>query len=281
MRWLRLAALFTRGGQCSQLDAPWSGSYVLASRVQASKAFAACVVYSCHAVARLTPIALKNVVPELSKQAKSAIKNEPEPRWPGFLALAAGAGLHYALPPRLSVRPDWALPLIIVVLLVVVMGTHRRGLYGWARGLTFAAVVALTLALITSLALLIQGLPGHKDKPEELLRSAAVLWLTNVLVFALWYWKLDAGGPMGRDECVGDRMIPSSFLFPQMTRQPADLTWSPEFADYLFVAFNTSTAFSPTDTPVLDTWAKMMTMLQSLISLSVLVVLAARAINVL
>ncbi len=224
---------------------------------------------------------LKSLTKQASKKAATAVKNEPEPRWPGFLALLAGAGLHYALPPRLSVGPDWALPVIIGVLLVVVLATHRKGLYGWARGLTFAAVVALTLALITSLALLIGGLPAHKDKPAELLRSAAVLWLTNVLVFALWYWKIDAGGPTGRDECIGDKPVPSSFLFPQMMRQPIDLTWSPEFIDYLFVAFNTSTAFSPTDTAVLDGWAKIMTMLQSLISLSVLAILAARAINVL
>lgn len=223
----------------------------------------------------------KSLTKEVAKKAKTAVKNEPEPRWPGFLALAAGAALHYALPPRLSVGPDWVLPVIIGVLLVVVLATHRRGLYGWARRLTFVAVIALTLALITSLALLIQGLPAHKDKPEELLRSAAVLWITNVLVFALWYWKLDAGGPTGRDEHTGEEPIASSFLFPQMMMHPPDPTWAPEFIDYLFLAFNTSTAFSPTDTAVLDGWAKIMAMLQSLISLSVLVVLAARAINVL
>lgn len=224
---------------------------------------------------------LKSLAKQVSKQSKAAARNEPEPRWPGFLALIAGAGLHYALPPRLSVGPDWGLPVLIGALSVLVLATHRRGLYGWARGLTFAAVVTLTLALITSLALLIGGLPAHKDKPAELLRSAAVLWLTNVLVFALWYWKLDAGGPTGRDEHTGDAPVASSFLFPQMVRQPIDLMWSPEFIDYLFLAFNTSTAFSPTDTAVLDGWAKIMTMLQSLISLSVLAILAARAINVL
>ncbi len=224
---------------------------------------------------------LKSLENQVAKQTKSGVKNEPEPRWPAFLALLAGAGLHYALPPRLSMGPDWALPVIIALLLVVVMATHRRGLYDWARWLTFAAVIALTLALITSLALLIQGLPAHKDKPADLLRSAAVLWITNVLVFALWYWKLDAGGPTGRDLHTGEELIPSSFLFPQMMMHPPDPTWAPEFIDYLFLAFNTSTAFSPTDTAVLDGWAKIVTMLQSLISLSVLVILAARAINVL
>lgn len=224
---------------------------------------------------------LKSLANQVSKKAKTAVKNEPEPRWPGFLALLAGGVLHYSLPQRLSIGPDWLLAAVIAVLLVMVLASHRRGLYALARTLTFVAVVALTLALIASLVLLIQGLPGHKDKPAELLHSAAVLWITNVLVFALWYWKLDAGGPMGRDQHTGEHSVPSSFLFPQMLRQPLDTTWSPEFIDYLFLAFNTSTAFSPTDTAVLDGWAKIMTMLQSLISLSVLAILAARAINVL
>ena len=223
---------------------------------------------------------LNSLAKQVSKKAKSAVaKNESEPRWPGFLALIAGGCLHYALPQRLSLGPDWLLAAVIAVLLVMVLASHRRGLYDVARVLTFVAVVALTLGLIASLALLIQGLPGHKDRPAELLRSAAVLWVTNVLVFALWYWKLDAGGPTGRENCPGP--IPSAFLFPQMLHQDAETRWSPEFIDYLFLAFNTSTAFSPTDTAVLDGWAKVVTMLQSLISLSVLAILAARAINVL
>jgi hypothetical protein len=224
----------------------------------------------------------KSLATQVSQQAKTAVaKNDPEPRWPGLLALMAGGCLHYALPQRLSVGPDWLLMVVMGVLVAIVMASHRTGLYALARVLTFIAVAALTLALIASLVLLIQGLPGHKDKPQELLRSASVLWVTNVLVFALWYWKLDAGGPMGRDQHTGQAPISSSFLFPQMIRQPVDTSWSPEFIDYLFLAFNTSTAFSPTDTAVLDGWAKIMTMLQSVISLSVLVVLAARAINVL
>ena len=126
---------------------------------------------------------------------------------------------------------------------------------------------------------MIEGILHHKDNPASLLRSAAVLWIINVLVFALWYWKLDAGGPLGRDQAVGP--IRSSFLFPQMYKQPPDADWSPEFSDYLFLAFNTSTTFSPTDTPVLDRWAKIMSMFQSLLSLTIIAILAARAINVL
>jgi len=202
-----------------------------------------------------------------------------EPRWPGFVALFAGACLHVALPSRLSVGPDWALFALMVVLLVPIMMFHGQRRYVAARTLTFVATAALTLALIGSLALLIEGILDHKDNPASLLRSAAVLWIINVLVFALWYWKLDAGGPLGRDQAVGP--IRSSFLFPQMYKQPPDADWSPEFADYLFLAFNTSTAFSPTDTPVLDRWAKIMSMFQSLLSLTIIAILAARAINVL
>jgi uncharacterized membrane protein len=209
--------------------------------------------------------------------------SEPEPRWPGLVALMAGACLHLALPSRLSFGPDWLLFAVIVVLMGLVLAAHlsphKERSYVVARWLTFVATGALTLALMASIFLLIQGLPHHKDEPATLLRAACVMWITNVLVFALWYWKLDAGGPLGRDQAVGP--IRSSFLFPQMCKQPPDPDWSPEFLDYLFIAFNTSTAFSPTDTPVLDRWAKVLSMLQALLSLTILAVLAARAINVL
>jgi len=188
--------------------------------------------------------------------------------------------LYLALPERLSYGPAWLLLAVIVLLLIPIVFTYQLGHYNVTRILTFAANGAITLALIGSLVLLVQGLPQHKDPPGTLLFSAGALWITNVLVFALWYWKLDAGGPMGRDRPGG--ASESSFLFPQMVRQSKDdESWSPEFIDYLFLAFNTSTAFSPTDTAVLSRWAKVGMMLQSLISLSIIALLAARAVNVL
>ena len=203
-----------------------------------------------------------------------------EPRWPAFVAMLAVALLYFALPDRLSVGPRWGLLAVVVLLLIPIISTYKLGHYNITRILTFAANGAITLALIGSLVLLVQGLPRHKDPPGTLLFSAGALWITNVLVFALWYWKLDAGGPLGRDQTGG--AANSSFLFPQMVRQSeADRTWSPEFIDYLFLAFNTSTAFSPTDTAVLSRWAKATMMLQSLISLSIIALLAARAVNVL
>ena len=130
--------------------------------------------------------------------------------------------------------------------------------------------------MVWSLALLVRALAAHTEAPPDMLRSAVVLWITNVLVFALWYWRLDGGGPHQRS---ADRGEPGAFLFPQMNMSPPP-KWSPIFVDYLFLAFNTSTAFSPTDSAVLSRWAKILTMAQATISLAIVVLLAARAVNI-
>jgi hypothetical protein len=128
-------------------------------------------------------------------------------------------------------------------------------------------------------------LPTHKDQPVELLRAAGALWVGNILVFASWYWRLDGGGPNERDR--QGVHTDGAFLFPQMMmdqsqkRQMGEECWSPGFVDYLFLAFNTSTAFSPTDVPVLSRWAKVLMIVQSMISLATVALLAARAVNIL
>jgi len=202
-----------------------------------------------------------------------------EPRWPALLTMIAAGFLYWALPERLSFGPGWLLLAIIFMLLVGIGISYRRGDHGITRVLTLIANALLTLALVVSILLLIHGLPLHLESPRELFRSACVLWVTNILVFALWYWKLDAGGPLARDRARGN--LNSSFLFPQMTRPPGPgPVWSPQFMDYLFLAFNTSTAFSPTDTSVLSRWAKVGMMLQALISLLIVALLAGRAVNI-
>lgn len=203
-----------------------------------------------------------------------------EPRWPAFVAMLAAAGVYLALPEPLSVGPSWLLVAIIVLLMIPIVVSDRRGDHQVTRTLTFIANGIITLAMIAALIHLIQGIPHHLETPKALLRSTGALWITNILVFALWYWKLDAGGPLQRDR--GQGMSRSSFLFPQMIeREGQDASWTPHFVDYLFLAFNTSTAFSPTDTAVLSRWAKLGTMLQSLISLMIVALLAARAVNIL
>lgn len=192
----------------------------------------------------------------------------------------AASFVYLAMPEPLSLGPSWLLLVVIFVLLIAIIVAHRRGRHNVSQYLIFIANGAITLALVASLVFLILGLPEHRAQPKTLLRSASALWVTNILVFALWYWKLDAGGPLERDRRRGP--LASSFLFPQMAMHDELHTdWSPHFMDYLFLAFNTSTAFSPTDTAVLSRWAKVGTMLQALISLMILALLAARAVNVL
>lgn len=216
-----------------------------------------------------------------------AIENEcwdPEPRWPALIAVLAVAGLFFALPKVLRIGPLWLFPAVVGVLLLPTVITHRIGQHNLDRILGFVVSGLVTLGLIVSVVRLVQALIIKKVTGIDLLIAAAALWPTNILVFALWYWRLDAGGPHGRDGRFGHP--DGDFLFPQMTLGPEEkrLTgqtgWSPSFLDYLFVAFNTSAAFSPTDAPVLARRAKVLSMIQSTISLAVLVLLAARAVNI-
>ena len=208
-----------------------------------------------------------------------------EPRWPAALALLAIGGLHYALPSSLTLGPDWLLVVIVAILLIPTVYTHRIGRHTADRVLSYITLGFVTTEMIASLILLIAGLPSHRDSPKALMVAAAGIWFSNVLVFASWYWRLDAGGPHQRD--LRRSHTDGAFLFPQMVldaelrREMGEQNWSPGFVDYLFLAFNTSTAFSPTDVPVLSRWAKLMMMVQAAISLGTVVILAARAINVL
>jgi hypothetical protein len=208
-----------------------------------------------------------------------------EPRWPAFIALFSVGALYYALPSSLSVGPDWLVLVLVAVLVTPAMISYRTGYRkaGAVFGHTANAVV--TVALVASLVLLVSRLPAHKETPQQLLQAAGALWICNLLVFACWYWRLDAGGPNQRDlrgaHTDGAFLFPQMILDPELRREMGEDRWSPGFVDYLFLAFNTSTAFSPTDVPVLSRWAKGLMMIQSLISLATIAILAARAINIL
>ena len=210
---------------------------------------------------------------------------EHEARWPAIVALLAICGINLALPPSLVAGPRWLSLALVSALLIPSTLAHRRGRHDVNRILTFVVLGIVAAGLGASLVLLVTVLPDHKESPLELLRSAAALWFSNVLLFALWYWRLDAGGPHQRDLRPGHS--DGAFLFPQMTMtaearsETGNADWSPRFIDYLFLAFNTSTAFSPTDVPVLSRWAKVLMMLQSIISLVIVALLAARAVNIL
>jgi hypothetical protein len=211
--------------------------------------------------------------------------DKPEPRWQAVLAFVAVAGIYLALPRSLIVGPTWLLPTLIGVLLVPTVVSHRLGNLQINRILGFATSSVITLALISSVVLLVHALPSHKEPPLQLLFSAALLWLTNVIVFALWYWRIDGGGPTKRLELK--EFGSESFLFPQMQipreerGQFSCARWRPHFVDYLFVAFTQSSTFGPTDAPLLARWAKVLAMIQAFISLAIVVLLISRAVGAL
>jgi hypothetical protein len=215
----------------------------------------------------------------------SNAQNRLEPRWPALLALLAVAGLRLALPRYLLIGPDWLLLAVVSALIVPTVTSRQRGYHRLNQVLGYLLTSIVTADMVWSLCLLLAALPSRKETPRALLVSAGALWVTNILVFALWYWRLDAGGPRARE--LRGVHTTGAFLFPQLTVSPAvrqnlgQQAWSPGFIDYLFLAFNTSTAFSPTDSPVLSSWAKALMMLQALISFATVALLAARAVNIL
>ncbi len=177
--------------------------------------------------------------------------------------------------------PKW-LPLllegILVLPLVYSLIMRRRLSQNFIRTLGFLLAGIATFAVVASIVLLLSTLPARAAKDSiSLVRDAAILWISNILIFGLWYWELDGGGPLKRHK-AGHKAI--DFMFPQQVDGDTD-GWAPHFIDYVFLAFNTATAFSPTDTPPLSRSAKVLMMIESIISLVIVAGIAARAINIL
>ena len=212
--------------------------------------------------------------------------DKPEPRWHTILALAAVAGINMALPRSLIVGPTWLLPAVIGGLLAPTIVSHRMGRHSLNHVLGIISNSIITIALIGSVFLLVTTIPSHEEPPLTLLVSGAELWITNVLVFSLWYWRLDGGGPTVRER--KHQFGSTSFVFPQMQielserdRYNIDIAhWHPRFLDYLFIAFTQSSTFGPTDAPLLARWAKALAMVQIFISLSIVILLISRAVGV-
>jgi uncharacterized membrane protein len=202
-----------------------------------------------------------------------------EPFWPAQVAVAAALALYLTLPHRLTMGPSWLLPALEVVLLLPLALTtpHRvADEHMRVRRATLTLIGTIGAANALALGLLVHYLlQGGRASGGDLLVSAVTIWLTNVLVFALWYWELDRGGPGRRAGAPGN----GDFRFPQ--QQAGDRTWAPGFVDYLYLSFTNATALSPTDTVPLSAWAKLLMMLQALVSLLTLVLVAAHAVNVL
>ncbi|MEO8570144.1 MAG: hypothetical protein ABI553_00460 [Chloroflexota bacterium] len=200
------------------------------------------------------------------------------PRWPATVAMLVVAVLLALVSNQLTVGPSWLTLAIVIVLAVPITIAGFRGRHDWRQRLAYTSLSATTLLIAASVVLLVQQLLGSVIDAPTLLKGAAAIWVANCVVFAVWYWEIDGGGPAKRRR---DGHVSSDFLFPQL--QVGDGTssggWWPGFIDYLFVAWNASTAFSPTDTLILTRRAKVLMMIQSLMSLVTIAVLAARAIN--
>jgi hypothetical protein len=210
-----------------------------------------------------------------------------EPRWPATTAVAVSIALYFALPDRLisGLGPRWLIPALEFVLgaSLLIANPHLTLESRRLRPVAIVLIAFVNLANVVSLGELVHELlavnvhnaPGGRT----LIYASVPIWVTNVLVFALWYWELDRGGPVARLEL--NRRQPD-FLFPQMTAPDATRPgWSPKFVDYLFTSFTNATAFSPTDTMPLTPWAKLLFMAQSLASLLTVALVVSRAVNIL
>ena len=209
--------------------------------------------------------------------------NRTERRWPTSLAVLVAIGLQVGTPSR-GRLPGWwvfpALEFVVLVLLIAVDPGRVDDRSTRARRITIGLITVMTAATVGGLFVLLYDiLQGTPLTATTLLGRGAALWLTNIIVFSLWYWELDRGGPAERG--VGSK-VPPSFAFPEDAMPEfAASGWTPKYPDYLYLAFTNSTAFSPTDTLPVVTWAKMTMMLQSAVSLVTAVLVLARAINVL
>jgi len=210
--------------------------------------------------------------------------SSPESRLPALIAILAAIALQRAIPEPYTVVPRWPLVVmelaLVFVLLVInpVRLTRRTMLGKWTSiALTGAITVDNTASAVVLDYRIITG--EVSNDPRTLLGSGAAIFITNIIAFGIWYWELDRGGPFAR--LAGDHPYPD-FLFPQMS-DPTNATpdWRPTFVDYLYVSFTNVVAFSPTDTMPLSRWAKAMMSVQSLVALSTLGLVFARAVNVL
>jgi Protein of unknown function (DUF1345) len=207
----------------------------------------------------------------------------PRSYWPARAAILGAIGLAFVLPERLAAGPRWLVPALegAVLLALSTMTPHRTTEESPHRRILATVTVAIvSVANLINLGLLVNLLIGGRvGNGRELIFAAVAIWLTNVIVFALWYWELDRGGPRERHD---PQHREPDFLFPQMTTPGSSRpAWAPGFTDYFYVSFTNATAFSPTDTMPMTQAAKALMTVQSGASLLTVALVAARAVNIL
>jgi uncharacterized membrane protein len=225
----------------------------------------------------------------MSASAQAGSSPDFESRWPETVSVLAAMVLYISLPAKLISGTYGTsffrilVPVLELALLIPLAVTApRRHIYesGRRRMAAIALTAIVTLANVAALAFLVHYLvSGQAVQGRQLLLGGAQIWATNVIVFALWYWELDGGGPAAR---LRDPKAPRDFAFVQMTDpEVATPGWRPRYTDYFYVSFTNSSAFSPTDTLPLSRPAKCLMLVQSSISLVTLLLVAARAVNIL
>jgi hypothetical protein len=230
------------------------------------------------------PGAAANPAPHLPEQRLPAWRRETEGehRWGIGLAILSIIGLQLLIPQEFVPHPNYIVEIVEFIGLIILGFLHPRRIAQrdpMARYASLALLTVLALVNAATVLLLIHVIvSGHPLPAAKLLFGGAVIWLINVLVFAVGYWEYDRGGPGDRAKAVSTGI---DLLFPQMSDEKLDRDWEPRYLDYLFVSFTNSTAFSPTDTMPLSRWTKVMFMLQASVSLVTVALVAARAVNIL
>ncbi|HEY5148241.1 MAG TPA: hypothetical protein VIJ23_00140 [Mycobacterium sp.] len=211
---------------------------------------------------------------------------DPESRWPVLLALIAAIVVQRMIPERYTLVPRWPLisleiALVLVLLVINPVRLTRSTVTGKYVSWVLLAAIAVdnTLSAFKLDREIVTG--GISNNPAVLLGSGAGIFVTNIIVFGIWFWELDRGGPFARR--AGENPYPD-FMFPQMSGVPSQVArpdWRPTFVDYLYVSITNVMAFSPTDTMPLSRRAKLLMTVQAVVAVSTLVLVVARAVNVL
>ncbi|MDQ2679749.1 MAG: hypothetical protein M3Y21_01820 [Candidatus Eremiobacteraeota bacterium] len=220
------------------------------------------------------------------------MRTREEPRWHAAIAVVVALGLYVTLPPKLEFGPLWLVPALTLGAMIplLLFSPYRHEETVWQRFLSIALIVVINLGNIASVILLVFTLLESRHAKSisgtQLMVSAAQIWLTNILVYALWFWEIDNGGPDARSRAKSANDFRSpDFAFPQMLVPDrlagTDPNWKPRFLDYVFVSFTNATAFSPTDTFPLSHPAKMLFMAEAVTALVTIAVIAGRAVNIL
>jgi uncharacterized membrane protein len=231
------------------------------------------------------PRTLRSVAAEPSAQSGRAYPPpaETEPFWPAQATVLTAIGIQLLLPQTLTVGPRWLIPSLEGALLIGMFFATPHALELEHRGRRYTALgltAFVSTANIFSLGALTHFLLHHNvSNGRGLIFAGVLIWLTNLLIFGLWFWEMDRGGP-GRRAAGHDG--PPDFLFPQMTDDVVmPRNWRPMFIDYLYVSLTNNTAFSPTDTMPLTPQAKSVMGVQSVVSLLTIGLIVSRAVNIL